>query len=141
MVTVRPTPIGKSDGYGDRIHCRAEIRDDKEKKGKHLPRYSSEAEFLKLDGHIFLYKAGKWHYQYKDELSTYLPQKLTTYSAKPLEGLEFYQLDAKGEMSYLYSRDLKDWESIITKSNEEQSAIFVFRNNKIVTTINHPLDR
>lgn len=141
LVTVRPTPLGKCNGYDDIIHCRAEIRDDKEKKGKHLPRYGSETEFLKLEGHLLLYKDGKWHYHYKDGLSSTLPAALPVISNKQLEGLEFYYLDEKGEISYLYGRDFKGWNDIVAKSNEQKSPTFVFRNNKLITTINHPVNQ
>lgn len=136
LVMVKPTPYGKSNGYGDKVHCYAEIRDDKKGKGSRLPRYGSEAEFLNLEGHLFLYKEGKWHYHYADGLSASLPQTLPVISTKPLEGLEFYYLDAKGELSYLYGKDYKSWDNIVAKSEKEQSPIFVFRNNKLIKTIN-----
>lgn len=143
LVCLGSTPYGKyswDEGY-DCIHCRAEIRDDKEKKGKHLPRYSSETEFLKLAGHQFLYKEGKWHYRYADGFSAILPETLSSCSDNSLEGLEFFQLNEKGELSYNYGRDFKCWNDIIAKSNEEQAPIFIFRGGKLITTINHPLTR
>lgn len=141
LTWVKPTPYGKSGGYGDHVHCYAEIRDDKKGKGSRLPRYGSEAEFLNLDGHLFLYKEGKWHYHYADGLSASLPQTLPIISTKPLEGLEFYYLDEKGEISYLYGRDYKGWNDIVAKSDEKNSPVFVFRNNKLIKTINHPLNQ
>lgn len=144
LVGLGATPYGKyswDEGY-DCIHCRAEIRDDKEKKGKHLPRYSSEAEFLKLDGHLFLFKDDNWHYRYSDGLSTNLPEtELPNLSENSLEGLEFMQLNDKGELSVLYARELKCWNDIVAKSNEEQIPIFVFRKGRLITTINHPLNQ
>lgn len=141
LVMVRPTPYGKSDGYGDKVHCYAEIRDDKKGKGSRLPKYGSEAEFLKLEGHLFLYKDGEWHFRYADGLSASLPEELPIFSNKPLEGLEFYYLDEKGEISYMYGRDFKCWNDIVAKSDEKQSPTFVFRNNKLIKTINHPLNQ
>lgn len=141
LVMVKPTPYGKSNGYGDKVHCYAEIRDDKKGKGSRLPRYGSEAEFLNLEGHLFLYKEGKWHYLYADGLSASLPETLPVISTKPLEGLEFYYLDAKGELSYLYGKDYKSWDNIVAKSEKEQSPVFVFRNNKLIKTINHSLNQ
>ena len=140
LVMVRPTPYGKSNGYGDKVHCYAEIRDDKKGKGSRLPRYGSEAEFLKLEGHLFLYKDGKWHYHYADGFSDILPPTLPIVSNKPLEGLEFYYIDEKGEISYFYGRDYKGWDDIVAKSNNDKTPIFVFRNNKLIKTINHPLN-
>lgn len=139
--TVGPTPYGKSDGYNDSIHCYAEIRDDKKGKGSRLPKYSSETEFLSLEGHLFLYKTGKWHYHYTDGLSDDLPEKLPDISTKPLEGLELFYLDEKGEISRSYNRDIKSWNEIKVKSDEKKSPAFIFRNNKLITTINHPLNQ
>jgi hypothetical protein len=141
LMLVNGSPYGKFNMGSDLVHCRAEIRDDKEKKGKHLPRYSSEAEFLKLEGYLFLYKEGKWHYRYADGFSASLPETLPFISNKPLEGLEFYYLDEEGKISYIYGRDFKNWNDIVAKSEKDETPVFVFRNNKLVTTINHPLNR
>lgn len=141
LVTVRPTPYGNSIGYDDKVHCRAEIRDDKEKKGKHLPKYSTETEFLKLEGHKFLYKDGKWHSVYRGELTTELHINLSDVSAPTLKGLEYYILDNKGELSSIYGRDVKLWSDLVGIANEKQAPLFVFRNNKLITTINHPLNQ
>lgn len=141
LVMVKPTPYGKSNGYGDKIHCYAEIRDDKKGKGSRLPRYGSEAEFLKLEGHLLLYKEGKWHYRYADGFSASLPDHLPAISNKPLEGLEFFYLDEKGEISYFYGRDFKGWNDIVAKSDKDKTPIFIFRSNKLITTINHPLNQ
>lgn len=143
LVCLGSTPYGKynwDEGF-DCIHCRAEIRDDKEKKGKHLPRYSSETEFLKLEGHLFLYKEGCWHYRFDGVLSATLPEILPDLSNKPLKGLEFYKLDEKGDLSYSYGKDFKCWNDIIVKSNEEQAPIFIFRGGKLITSVNHPLNQ
>lgn len=143
MWYIGPSPYGKYD-YGlniDSIHCRAEIRDEKKSKGSRLPRYGSEAEFLKLEGHLFLFKEGKWHYHYAEGFSASLPQTLPVISTKPLEGLEFYYLDEKGEISYLYGKDYKSWDNIAAQSESKKSPIFVFRNNKLIKTINHPLNQ
>lgn len=138
---VGPTPYGKSDGYNDHIHCYAEIRDDKKGKGSRLPRYSSETEFLNLEGHLFLYKTGKWHYHYTDGLSDDLPEKLPNISTKPLEGLDIFYLDEKGEISRSYNSDVKSWNELKAKSDEKNYPAFIFRNNKLITTINHPLNQ
>lgn len=138
---VRPSPYGKWQGYGDPVHCRAEIRDDKKGKGSRQPRYGSEAEFLKLEGHLFLYKDDRWHYRYADGFSTTLPEKLPKLSTKPFEGLEFYNLDEKGGLSYCYGRDFKCWNDIVAMSNEEKTPVFIFRKNKLVATINHPINK
>lgn len=143
LMFVGSTPYGKynwDEGY-DSLHCRAEIRDNKEKKGKHLPRYGSETEFLKLEGHLFLFKDDKWHYHYPDGLSTDLPQILPVISNDSLAGLEFFYLDEKGEISYIYGRDFKCWNDIVAKSNNDKTPIFVFRNGRLITTINHPLNQ
>lgn len=139
--SVGPTPYGKFDGYIDFIHCYAEIRDGKKSKGSRLPRYSCETEFLNLEGHLFLYKTGKWYYHYVDGMSDDLPQNLPIISTKPLEGLELFYLNEKGELSRSYNWDIKSWNELKSKSNEIKSPVFVFRNNKLITTINHPLNQ
>lgn len=63
LVTLRPTPFGKPRDYYDKVYCRARIRDDKEKKGRHQPRYAdSEEDLLKLETEGFLFKEGQWHH-------------------------------------------------------------------------------
>lgn len=139
LMVVNGTPYGKWEWCNDIVHCRAMIRDDKEKKGRHEARYaSSEEAFLKLEGHLFLFKEGCWFYCDGEKLTPFLPDTLPTTPEDPLQGLEFMQLDAKGELGTLYNREFKRWSDLLSKSNEEQTTIFVFRGKKLITTINHP---
>lgn len=139
LMVVNGTPYGKWIWCNDIVHCRAMIRDDKEKKGRHEARYvSSEEAFLKLEGHLFLFKDERWYYRDGDTLTPFLPDKLPSTPENPLQGLEFMQLDAKGDLCTLYNGEFKRWNDILTKSNEEQTTVFVFRNNKLIATINHP---
>nr|DAE55304.1 MAG TPA: SEC-C motif-c motif containing protein, Structural [Caudoviricetes sp.] len=139
LMVVNGTPHGKWIWCNDIVHCRAMIRDDKEKKGRHEARYvNSEEAFLKLEGHLFLFKDGHWFYYDGETLTSFLPDTLPSKPENPLQGLEFMQLDAKGELGTLYNREFKKWNDILTQSNEEQTTVFVFRGNKLITTINHP---
>lgn len=141
LMVLNGNPYGKWVWCNDIVHCRAMIRDDKEKKGKHEARYvSSEEAFLKLEGHLFLFKKGRWYYRDGKTLTTFLPDKIPVETENPLEGLEFMQLDEKGDLRTLYNREFKRWSDLHSKSDEEQTAVFVFRDNRLITTINHPLN-
>lgn len=54
LVTLQPSPYKKWKGQSDTVNCRAEIRDDGEKKGKHLPQFADTIEdYANLNAWLF----------------------------------------------------------------------------------------
>lgn len=142
LVTLRPTPFGKPRSYYDKIYCRAQIRDDREKKGKHQPRYAdSEEELLKLEHEGFLFKEGGWHYFKDGILSASLPEFLEDRKPSSLSGLEVIHMDKDGLLDTLSASEITNWETLRSKAKDDNTAYFIFRNNRIVSIINHPLNR
>ncbi len=140
LVTLRPTPYGKSEGYDDKVRCRAEIRDNKEKKGKHLPRYvDTVEEYAKLDGHLFLFKDNCWHFSTKDGFTKGLPDELLPMKPNNLDGLELYTLNKEGEIHRFYGNTIKTWRELFENAISEAKPYFVFRKEILIATINHPL--
>lgn len=143
LIRLGATPYGKNQGYyTDMVHCIAEIRDEKKGKGPRLPKYAdNEADFLKLEGFLFLYKENKWHFKYPNGLSTTLPEDLSIETNDTLLGLEFHYLDEQHGITSFQTKSLSCWNDVVVKSQQKQTPVFVFRNTKLITTINHPLNQ
>ena len=142
LYQIGQTPYGKHKDYFDKVHCGSEIRDEKKGKGPRLPKYAdSETEYAKLDGHLLLFKEGHWYYFDKGQWSADLPFHLSSKKEKPLEGLEVFKLNPQNNIQREYSHSAPDWASLKAKSAEEHVPYFVFRGDKLVTTINHPLNK
>lgn len=135
------SPYGKySFADGDEIHCCANIRDWGERKGKNIAKYISLAELQKKEQHVFLYKGNKWHYLSNSEFTSELPAVLLDKRITTVKGLEFSTLDKDHLITKIYNHSIKTWKELQAQSEETGKPIFVFRDKKLITTINHPLN-
>lgn len=142
LVTLRPTPFGKPRDYYDKVYCRARIRDDKEKKGRHQPRYAdSEEALMKLEPEGFLFKEGQWHHFKSGTLSASLPESLDSPKTGCMSGLEVTRMSADGQLHTIPESEISNWGMLVSKAKEKNEPYFIFRNKRLVTTINHPLNR
>ena len=137
-----PSPYGKYkfDG-GDDVHCQSLIRDHNESRGKNKVKYATISELSKMSGCIFLFKDGKWHHNDGESFIPELPIIVPRRVANPMVGLDYRTFSDKDEITYIYNSDFKSWAELQAKSDESGKPIFVFRGNKLITTINHPLNR
>lgn len=141
LVTLRPTPFGKPKDYYDKVYCRARIRDDKEKKGKHQPRYAdSEEELLKLETEGFLFKEGQWLHFKAGTLTVSLPKSLDNPKTDCMSGLEITRMTADGQLRTIPEGEISNWGTLVSKAKEDNETYFIFRDKRLVTTINHPLN-
>lgn len=142
MVVLNPSPYGAWQGHRDTVHCRAEIRDDKEKKGKHLPRYAdSENEFALLSQQALLFKEGQWFINTPNGYSDELPICITFERATPFNGLKIYQLAEKGGLEEERCTTIHSWKELHDSAKANNKCYYVFRNDKLVATINHPINQ
>lgn len=142
LYQVGPTPYGKSKDYWDTVHCIAYIRDMREKKGKHQSRYvGSEKEFGELEGLKMLFKDGKWWYAQENVFTAELPLYIEDKERKGLFGLEISTLNKDGKISHNTKSENETWKHLEEDARKNEVAYFLFRNNKLVATINHPLNR
>ena len=137
-----PSPYGKYSFEGrDKVHCQSLVRDHKESRGKNKVKYATLTELTKMKGHIFLFKDGRWCYFDGIEFIPGLPLDLPIPKSNPMAGLEYRTLSKDDEITHIYGADIKSWDELQAKSDESGKPIFVFRATKLITTINHPLNR
>ena len=142
LYNVGPTPYGKSENFWDKVHCRAHIRDEREKKGKHQSRYAGSIKaFGELEGFKLLFMEGRWWYAEGVEFTSELPPYIEDRKRSSLAGLEISVLCKDGSISHFREQDADSWQELEAKAQKDKSAYFIFRNNKLVATINHPLNR
>ena len=141
LVTLQPSPYKKWEGVDDKINCRAEIRDDGEKKGKHLPQFADTLEeYAKLEAYLILFKEGRWYFKTRDgfeDLATATIASPDKQSA--FKGIDLYKLSEKGEMTTVASSQFSGWGDMLDKAAAAGKTYFAFRGDKLITTINHPL--
>lgn len=142
LVTLQPSPYKKWEGYNDRVNCRAEIRDDHEKKGKHLPQFADTLEeYAKLEAYLFLFKDGRWHFKTRDGFEALETATIASPdNQSAFEGINFYELSEKGEMTIVASSQFSGWKDMCDKAAAAGKTYFAFRGDKLITTINHPLN-
>lgn len=148
LYSLGSSPYGKStDDYNDTVHCEAHIRDLRGARGKNAPKYITTEKLMEKESHIFLFKDGKWHYYNRDkkyfrgdDFTSELPVTVPVAMSNPLEGLQYTTFNKINELSSIYSNSISSWSELESQSAESGKPIFVFRGNKLVTTINHPLN-
>lgn len=141
LVTLQPSPYKKWQGYGDKVNCRAEIRDDGEKKGKHLPQFADALEaYARLDAFLFLFQEERWYFKTQngfEDLATAtiaFPEKQDAF-----KGINLYELSEKGEMNPLATSRFSGWKDMQVQAVTDDKTYYAFRDEKLITTINHPL--
>ena len=133
-----PSPYGKYKFRElDVTHCIANIRDQRESRGRNIAKYASLSELQNIEGHKFLYKDGAWHYFDGTEFTASLPIRLSGAKENPMKGLEMRTFNREGDIVNQYN-DFKSWNEAVEYSTTEGKPIFIFRGNKLITTINHP---
>lgn len=139
---VGPTPYGKSEHFWDKMHCRAHIRDDREKKGKHQSRYAGSIKaYSELEGFKFLFKEDKWWFAEGEEFTSELPTCMEDKKQSSMVGLEISSISKDGGISHFREHEADSWKELEAKALKNEETYFIFRNNKLVATINHPLNR
>ncbi len=147
LQSLGPSPYGECTlGRFDPVHCAANIRDYQMSRGSNIAKIKEISKVMEKEGHIFLFRDGKWHYFNKDkkyfrgnDFTAELPTTIPQPRANPLEGLEYRTLDSNSITS-IYGSSFKEWSELENLSVESGKPIFVFRGNKLVTTINHPIN-
>ena len=134
LYQLAPSPYGKHNH--DKVHCCAHIRDMKHSRGRNAPKYSTLTELAKIKGHKFLYRDGAWHFYDGKEFTKELPAIIPDTEYSTLRHLEFRVLG--DQISTIHNSQFKSWAEIVEYSTENSKPIFVFRDNKLITTINHP---
>ena len=141
LVTLQPSPYKKWQGHNDKVNCRAEIRDDGEKKGKHLPQFANTLEdYTRLDAFLFLFQEERWYFKTQngfEDLATatiIFPEK-----QDPFKGINLYELSEKGEMNPLATSRFAGWKDMQAQAVADSKTYYAFRGEKLITTINHPL--
>ncbi len=136
LYQLAPSPYGKHNH--DKVHCCAHIRDMKHSRGKNSPKYATLSELAQLKGTKFLYKDGVWHFYNGKEFTIELPAVIPNTFTNRLEGLEIRSLGKDIHIESHRTENFESWADIIDYSNEKGKPIFIFRGNKLITTINHP---
>lgn len=143
LVKLQPSPYKKWKGYGDMINCRAEIRDDGEKKGKRLPQFADNLEaYASLDAWLFLYMEGRWHFKTQNGFEPLSSVQVTFSSQKDaFKNISLYELSENGSLNCVHIINSESWKDMQAKAVTEKKTYYAFRNDRLVTTINHPLNR
>lgn len=141
LVNLRPSPYHKWKGGMDKVNCRAEIRDDGEKKGKHLPQFANTLEdYTRLDAFLFLFQEGHWHFKTQngfEDLATVAVIFQNTQDS--IEGISLYELSEKGEIHPVGVTRFSGWKDLKAQAVIGNKTYYAFRGEKLITTINHPL--
>ena len=143
LVTLQPSPYKKWKGQSDTVNCRAEIRDDGEKKGKHLPQFADTIEdYANLNAWLFLYMEGRWHFKTQNGFEPLSSVQVTFSSQKDaFKNISLYELSENGSFNCVHTIHSESWKNMQTKAVTEKKTYYAFRNDRLVTTINHPLNR
>lgn len=141
LVNLQPSPYNKWKGGVDKVHCRAEIRDDGEKKGKHLPRFADTLDdYARLDAFLFLFQNGRWHFKTLNGFEDLSTAAVTFHDTQDsFKGINLYELSDKGEMNPVATSRFSGWKDIQVKAVTGNKTYYAFRGEKLITTINHPL--
>lgn len=141
LATLRPSPYKKWQGYDDKVNCRAKIRDDGEKKGKHLPQFADTLDdYARLDAFLFLFQERRWYFKtqngFKDlaTATVAFPKKQDAF-----KGIDLYELSEKGELDSVSANQIPGWKDIQNQAVTGNKTYFAFQGEKLITTINHPL--
>lgn len=139
LVTLQPSPYKKWKGHGDTVNCRAEIRDDGEKKGKHLPQFADTIEdYANLNAWLFLYMEGRWHFKTSNGFQ-HLSAVQITFSSREdaFKGINLYELSENGSLNSVHTTRSESWKDMQTKAVTENKIYYAFRGDKLITTVNH----
>lgn len=139
LVILQPSPYKKWQGYHDKVNCRAEIRDDGAKKGKHLPQFADTLDdYARLDAFLFLFQKGRWYFKtqngFKDLATVTFSEKQDAF-----KDIDLYELSEKGEMNPVAANQFSGWKDIQSQAVTDNKSYYAFRGEKLITTINHPL--
>lgn len=141
LVNLQPSPYNKWKGGVDKVHCRAEIRDDGEKKGKNLPQFADTPDdYARLDAFLFLFQEGCWYFRTQNGFED-LATATIAFSEKQdaFKGIKLYELSEKGEVNPLPSSRFSGWKDMQDQAVTGNKTYYAFRGDKLITTINHPL--
>lgn len=141
LVNLQPSPYNKWKGGMDKVNCRAEIRDDGEKKGKHLPQFvDSLDDYARLDAFLFLFQEGHWYFKTQNGFEDLATTAVILQNPQnDFIGINFYELSEKGEMSPVEAKQFSGWKDIQSQAVTSNKTYYAFRGEKLITTINHPL--
>jgi hypothetical protein len=139
---LNPSPYGKYRWYGDKVHCYAAIRDDGTSKRKNEAILSESRDvFAKAAELCYLFENGNWTMLFgKRSENIDFAQVLNVIKWKPFLHLEIYEFEkdnrfAKNHIAFA------DWKELKEYAERENKPVYVFRNNRLITTINHPLTK
>ena len=138
IVALQGSPFGKYKFNGDdNTNCIASIRDHRESRGKNIAKYGTLAELAGMEQLTLIYNSGVWQYLDKDGSLSELPQIIPPAKRDAMIGLEFRTFSDKDEITSIWGKTFKS-ERSENPLDETGKPIFVFRGNKLITTINHP---
>lgn len=139
LVTLQPSPYKKWKGHNDKVNCRAEIRDDGEKKGKHLPQFADNLEeYTRMDAWLFLYMEGGWHVKTSSGFEHLSAVQITFSNQEDVfKGINLYELSEKGSLNSVHTTRSESWKDIQTKAATENKTYYAFRGDKLITIVSH----
>ncbi|GAB6013578.1 hypothetical protein [Viscerimonas tarda] len=136
------SPYGKYRWYGDKVHCHAAIRDDNGSRKRNEAMITARREIFTNPVELcFLYENGNWTILFgKRSENIDFAQVLNVIKWKPFFNLEIYEFEkdnrfAKNHIAFA------DWKELEEYAERENKPVYVFRNNRLATTINHPLTK
>lgn len=140
---LNPSPYGKYRGYGDCVRCHAAVRDEGYSKKKHEAGVCDSREtFVKQAELCYLYENSEWtiligqRYSESNHFHA-LPGLI---KQRPFSGLEIHESDKGNPLSKVYA-EFPDGKALKAYAAKENKTLYVFRKNRLVKTINHPLKK
>jgi hypothetical protein len=140
---LNPSPYGKYRGYGDCIRCHSAVRDEGYSKKKHEAAVCDSREaFVKQAELCYLYENGGWSIhigqRYSESIHFHALPGLIKWH--PFSGLEIHESDKENVLSKVYA-EFPDWKTLRAYAAKENKTLYVFRENRLVKTVNHPLKK
>jgi hypothetical protein len=133
---------GRCTDRNDYLHCNAAIRDKGENRRKNEAVTSENREiFVKSAEVCYLYENGKWSILVgKHSVSIDFSTVFNLIKRNPLSRLEIYEFKNDGSFSKI-SDAFSNWDEILSHAATENKSLYIFRENRLVKTINHPLQK
>ena len=143
LVLLQPSPYKKMERI--RRHDKLPGRNPgrRREKGKHLPQYADNLEaYASLDARLFLYMEGRWYFKTQNGFEPLSSVQVTFSSQRDaFKNISLYELSENGSFNCVHTIHSESWKDMQIKAITEKKTYYAFRNDRLVTTINHPLNR
>jgi hypothetical protein len=138
---IGPSPYGRCTDEYDFVHCYAAIRDNGANKKKNEAYVVEDKRmFANLAEVGYLYENGKWTILIGERSeSIEFSQVLELIKWQPFRCIRIYEFQ-ENKLSEIHTPFL-NWDAMRTYADKENKALYIFRNNRLATAINHPLTK